>query len=186
MRSGIIGLRYYQQCKSPGLEAATSRCLLIWKRIDRLRQLDLVLSDWFGSPANAVSPYNGEKILTPAQWSLPFKAEIAFHATLTVPWLKKYTLPLMETKNPISLSWSPAPDSVLSCMSPVYSLSLYFLVMYFYIILTSMSGSFKWSISLWFPVNVLLISSTPRPFHFSLVLSPYGYQMSKNNEAPQQ
>jgi len=53
---------------------------------------------------NAVSPYNGEKILNPAQWLLPFKGERAFHEKLTVPWLKKYPLPLMETKNPISLS----------------------------------------------------------------------------------
>ena len=53
---------------------------------------------------NALSPYNGEKILTPAQWSIPFKVEIDFHEKLTVPWLKKYSLPLMETKNPISLS----------------------------------------------------------------------------------
>jgi hypothetical protein len=53
---------------------------------------------------NVVSPYNGEKILTPAQWSIPFKEERAFHKKLTVPWMKKYSLPLMETKNPISFS----------------------------------------------------------------------------------
>ena len=122
---------------------------------------------------NAVTHYNEEKILNPAQWSLPFKGEIAFHEKLTVPWLKKYPLPLMETKNPISLSWSPAPDSVPSCMSPVYSRPLYFLVICCYIIPTSMSRSSKWSLSFWFPINVLLISSS-RPFQFSLVLSPYG------------
>jgi len=121
---------------------------------------------------NAVSPYNGEKILNPAQCSLPFKGERAFHEKLRVPWLKKHILPLMETKNPISLSWSPAPDSVLSCMSPVYSLPLYFLFICCYMILTSMSGDFKWSLSFGLPTNVFLISSTPRLFHFSLILSP--------------
>jgi hypothetical protein len=54
--------------------------------------------------SNAVSPYNAEEILTSAQWSLPFKGERAFHEKLTVPWLKKYSLPLIETKNPISFS----------------------------------------------------------------------------------
>jgi len=53
---------------------------------------------------NALSPYNGEKSLTPAQWPQPFKMQADFHEKLTVPWLEKYPLPLMETKNPISLS----------------------------------------------------------------------------------
>jgi hypothetical protein len=85
--------------------------------------------------------------------------------------LKKYSLPLIETKNPISFSWSPAPDTILGCMSPVYSLPLYFLVICCYIILTSMSGQFKWSLSFRLPTNVFLNSSTPRLFHFSLILS---------------
>jgi hypothetical protein len=50
-------------------------------------------------------------------------------------------------QNSISLSWSRARDSVLSCTNPVHGLTFSFLVIYFHIILKLKSGSFKLSLS---------------------------------------
>ena len=73
---------------------------------------------------NALSPYNGEKIWTSAQWSLPFKVETDFHEKLTVPWLKKY--PLLWWKPKIQFPCREALRQILSwavwVQSTVYSL----------------------------------------------------------------
>ena len=51
----------------------------------------------------AVSPYNHGKILPPMLSPIPLEEQTVFYEKLIVRLLEKYSLPLTETKNSVSL-----------------------------------------------------------------------------------